>query len=77
MGFTLTITAPTTAGRFAQVHLTDGIKSASLKFERAADLLRMYRAGTPASEVVLDVLLLGITAFGLDSLVPRNDADAA
>jgi len=77
MGFTLTITEPTTAGRFAQVHLTDGIKSAALKFEQAADLLRMYRVGTPASEVVLDVLLLGITAFGLDRLVPRNDADDA
>ncbi|HEX8326111.1 MAG TPA: Qat anti-phage system QueC-like protein QatC [Hymenobacter sp.] len=77
MGFTLTIAEPTTPGQFAQIRLTDGTKSAALKFEQAADLLRMYRVGTPTSELVLDVLLLGITAFGLDRFVPRSTAEDA
>lgn len=77
MGFSLVITAPTVPGQFAGVQLTDGGQAATLKFEQASDLLRMYRVGTPTSELVLDVLLLGVAAFGLDRFVPRGQAEDA
>ncbi|MGI4741279.1 MAG: Qat anti-phage system QueC-like protein QatC [Janthinobacterium lividum] len=77
MEFTLALTEPTLPGSFAHVRLTNTAQSADLKFDQAEDLLRMYRPGTLQSELVLDLMLLGATAFALDRLVKRSAADDA